>query len=44
MIPSALNSPAFLCYRDEQEIAFDGSALWMLTGLNAGGKSAVFDA
>src|SRR5438270_2634262 len=34
----------FLCYREEQEVDFSGSTLWMLAGLNGSGKSAVFDA
>src|SRR5262245_16423272 len=44
MIPKRIKLSGFLCYRDEQEIAFDGSALWMLAGLNGSGKSTVFDA
>src|SRR5262249_55546748 len=34
----------FLCYKEEQEVRFDGAALWMLSGLNGSGKSTVFDA
>jgi DNA repair exonuclease SbcCD ATPase subunit len=34
----------FLCYREEQEVDFSGSTLWMLAGLNGSGKSAIFDA
>src|SRR6266404_5140634 len=44
MIPKRIKLKGFLCYRDEQEIAFDGASLWMLTGLNGSGKSTVFDA
>jgi exonuclease SbcC len=44
MIPKRIKLSGFLCYRDEQEIAFNGSALWMLAGLNGSGKSSVFDA
>src|SRR5262249_51196207 len=44
MIPQRIKLKGFLCYKDEQEIAFDGSPLWMLSGLNGSGKSAVFDA
>src|SRR3954454_10591020 len=44
MIPRRVSVRGFLCYRDEQEIAFDGAALWMLAGLNGSGKSSVFDA
>jgi DNA repair exonuclease SbcCD ATPase subunit len=44
MIPQRIKLSGFLCYQDEQEIAFDGSSLWMLAGLNGSGKSTVFDA
>src|SRR5687768_15181969 len=44
MIPRRVKLSGFLCYKDEQEIAFDGSALWMLAGLNGSGKSTIFDA
>jgi DNA repair exonuclease SbcCD ATPase subunit len=44
MIPLRVKLKGFLCYKDEQEISFDGSSLWMLAGLNGSGKSAVFDA
>src|SRR5438270_12448230 len=44
MIPRRVCVRGFLCYRDEQEIAFDGAALWMLAGLNGSGKSSIFDA
>src|SRR5262245_539676 len=44
MIPKRVKLSGFLCYKDEQEVAFDGSTLWMLSGLNGSGKSAVFDA
>src|SRR5947209_5555720 len=44
MIPKRVRLQGFLCYKDEQEIAFDGSSLWMLAGLNGSGKSTVFDA
>ena len=44
MIPKRIRLHGFLCYKDEQEIAFDGSSLWMLAGLNGSGKSTVFDA
>ena len=44
MIPKRIKLSGFLCYKDEQEISFDGSALWMLSGLNGSGKSSVFDA
>src|SRR4051812_7602505 len=44
MIPRRVKLSGFLSYKDEQEIAFDGSALWMLSGLNGSGKSTIFDA
>ena len=45
MIPQSIRLKGFLCYKDEQQIDFDGPAtLWMLSGLNGSGKSAIFDA
>src|SRR5437660_3057461 len=44
MIPRRVCLRGFLCYREEQEIDFAGSTLWMLAGLNGSGKSAIFDA
>ena len=45
MIPQRIQLKGFLCYKDEQEIDFDGNAtLWMLSGLNGSGKSTIFDA
>jgi DNA repair exonuclease SbcCD ATPase subunit len=44
VIPQRIALRGFLCYRDEQEIALDGASLWMLSGLNGSGKSAIFDA
>src|SRR5262249_35286284 len=44
MIPQRILVKGFLSYRDEQEVAFDGDSLWMLTGPNGSGKSTVFDA
>ncbi|MGL4554197.1 MAG: AAA family ATPase, partial [Gemmataceae bacterium] len=45
MIPQRIKLKGFLCYKDEQSIDFQGSAtLWMLSGLNGSGKSAIFDA
>jgi exonuclease SbcC len=43
MIPLRVRLKGFLCYKDEQDVCFDGSSLWMLSGLNGSGKSAVFD-
>jgi DNA repair exonuclease SbcCD ATPase subunit len=44
MIPQRVRMKGFLSYKDEQEVTFDGASLWMLSGLNGSGKSAVFDA
>jgi exonuclease SbcC len=45
VIPQRVKLKGFLCYKDEQSIDFEGNAtLWMLSGLNGSGKSAIFDA
>jgi DNA repair protein SbcC/Rad50 len=44
MIPTRVYVKGFLSYRDEATFDFDGAPLWMLTGRNGAGKSAVFDA
>ncbi len=44
MIPKRVSLRGFLSYREEQEVRFDSSSLWMLFGLNGSGKSSVFDA
>ncbi len=44
MIPQRIRLKGFLSYKGEQEVAFDGASLWMLSGLNGSGKSSVFDA
>ena len=45
MIPRSIRLKGFLCYKEEQPIDFDGpTTLWMLSGLNGSGKSAIFDA
>lgn len=44
MIPQRVKLKGFLCYKEEQEIAFSDRSLWMLAGTNGSGKSAVFDA
>ncbi|MEJ7638612.1 MAG: SMC family ATPase [Singulisphaera sp.] len=44
MIPRRIALKGFLCYRDEQVIDFDGADLWVFSGRNGSGKSAVFDA
>jgi DNA repair exonuclease SbcCD ATPase subunit len=44
MIPQRVKLEGFLCYKDKQEIGFDGNAtLWMLSGANGSGKSSIFD-
>jgi DNA repair exonuclease SbcCD ATPase subunit len=44
VIPVRILLQGFLCYRERTEIGFDDASLWMLSGLNGSGKSAVFDA
>ena len=45
VIPRRIKVKGFLCYKDEQEVDFDGgNSLWMLSGVNGSGKSAIFDA
>jgi DNA repair exonuclease SbcCD ATPase subunit len=45
VIPRRIKLKGFLCYKEEQQIEFDGNTtLWMLSGLNGTGKSAIFDA
>ena len=44
MIPQRVQLAGFLSYKEAQEIAFAGSPIWMLTGANGSGKSAIFDA
>src|SRR5580698_4727662 len=44
MIPQRIKLSGFLSYKDEQEIRFDESPLWMLSGSNGSGKSSIFDA
>ena len=44
MIPERISVRGFLCYRDPQEVRFEGCSLWMLAGPNGSGKSALFDA
>ncbi|QDU22119.1 AAA family ATPase [Urbifossiella limnaea] len=43
MIPQRVKLSGFLSYKDEQEVRFDGSPLWMLSGTNGSGKSSIFD-
>ncbi len=44
MIPIRIALTGFMSYRETQELHFDGAPLWVLTGKNGAGKSAVFDA
>jgi DNA repair exonuclease SbcCD ATPase subunit len=45
VIPLSVRLKGFLCYRDEQRLDLDSSSsLWLLSGLNGSGKSAIFDA
>src|SRR5580658_9911096 len=44
MIPQRVKLSGFLSYKEEQEIRFDESPLWMLSGSNGSGKSSIFDA
>ena len=44
MIPQRIKLAGFLSYKDEQEVVFTASPLWLLAGSNGSGKSSVFDA
>jgi DNA repair protein SbcC/Rad50 len=44
VIPQRIQLSGFLSYRAEQTVPFDGAAIWMLSGSNGSGKSAIFDA
>ena len=44
MIPQRIKLSGFLSYKDEQEVHFAASPLWLLAGSNGSGKSSVFDA
>jgi DNA repair exonuclease SbcCD ATPase subunit len=44
VIPRSVKLKGFLCYKDEQAIDLDGYDLWVLSGRNGSGKSAIFDA
>jgi exonuclease SbcC len=44
MIPQRVKMSGFLSYKEEQEVHFGDSPLWMLSGANGSGKSSVFDA
>jgi DNA repair exonuclease SbcCD ATPase subunit len=44
MIPLRISLKNFLTYRGEHTFDFDGASLWVLSGANGSGKSALFDA
>jgi DNA repair protein SbcC/Rad50 len=44
MIPLRITMKGFLCFKEEQVLDFNGASLWVLSGGNGRGKSAVFDA
>lgn len=44
MIPLQISLQGFMSYCERATFDFRGSALWMLSGANGAGKSAVFDA
>jgi DNA repair exonuclease SbcCD ATPase subunit len=44
MIPIRIRVKGFMGYRNEAELQFDGASLWVLSGSNGSGKSAIFDA
>ena len=44
MIPSRLRLEHFMCYREQQQLDFEGIHLACLTGDNGNGKSALLDA
>ncbi len=44
MIPVRIEVEGFLCYRDRCVIDLEGCDLWVLSGRNGSGKSAIFDA
>jgi DNA repair protein SbcC/Rad50 len=43
MIPHRIQLAGFLSYKDQQDVRFDGAAVWMLAGSNGSGKSSIFD-
>jgi exonuclease SbcC len=44
MIPLRISIEGFMSYRDKQVLSFEGAPLWVLSGANGAGKTAVFDA
>jgi exonuclease SbcC len=43
MTPLRIRLSGFLSYREAQEVRFEGGGVWLLSGANGSGKSAVFD-
>src|SRR5262245_5681023 len=41
MIPQRVKLSGFLSYKDEQEVRFDESRLWMLSGTNGSAKTRI---
>ena len=44
MLPTRVYLKGFMSYRDGATMRFDGASLWVLSGPNGVGKSAIFDA
>jgi DNA repair exonuclease SbcCD ATPase subunit len=44
VIPLRVSVEGFMSYRGETELVFEGAPLWVLSGRNGSGKSAIFDA
>lgn len=44
MTPLRIRLAGFLSYREPQELRFDDGGVWLLSGANGSGKSAIFDA
>ena len=44
MIPLRVALDGFMSYREKAELVFEGAPLWVLSGRNGSGKSAIFDA
>ena len=44
MNPIRIKLEGFMSYRNETELNFEDKPIWVLTGDNGSGKSAIFDA
>ena len=44
MNPIRIKLEGFMSYRHEAELNFEDKPIWVLTGDNGSGKSAIFDA